>query len=122
MTSVFNAGLRYSVCFYNIALDINRAYKKGDQSMKHALSLFDLNWDNIQRSQAWSTANTGKHELAVQVCRRIAVLEILDLRQRFDQRINWLQSGFEASELLSDIQGKADTTAKLGVVYAKKGH
>ena len=121
MPSASDAGLRHAVCFYNIVLDINRAYLQGGQRLMGALSLFDLDWDNIERGQAWSTANFVKYELAAQVCRRISVLEILDLRQQFEQRINWLQSGFEASELLADIQGKADTTSKLGIVHAKKG-
>ena len=90
--------------------------------MTTALSLFDLNWDNIQKSQVWAAANKEKHELAAQVCRRIVVPEILDLRQRFDKRIQWLQSGFDASGILNDTQGKADTLAKLGVVHAKKGN
>src|SRR5215211_7975096 len=113
MVSASKASLHHSVCFYNIVLDINRSFLKGGPSLTQALAHFDLNWENIQCGQAWSAANIAKHELAAHVCRRIAVLEILDLRQSFEQRISWLQAGYQASELLNDPQGKADTTGKL---------
>jgi len=122
MPRAFDANLRHAVCFYNILLAINGAYLKGGPSSLNALAQFDLNWENAQRGQAWAANYTPRHELAAHVCRRIAALEILDLRQPFDERIQWLQAGFAASEILKDTSGKADMLAKLGVVQAKKGN
>jgi tetratricopeptide (TPR) repeat protein len=122
MPTAFEAGLRHSVGFYNILLDINRDYLKGGPLLTKALFVFDLSWDNIQKSQKWAAKYMSENEIAAHVCRRIATLEILDLRQQFDERIQWLNSCFDASEFLKDEQGKADAFAKLGVVYAKKGN
>lgn len=122
MPSTFDANLHHAVHFYNTLLAINSGYLKGEGSSLDALRQFNLDWENIRKGQAWSAKHIDSHQLAAHVCRRIAALEILDLRQSFNERTQWLKAGIDASEVLKDISGKADMLSKLGVVQAKKGN
>lgn len=122
MTSLFAAQLSHSVHFYNTLLKINHTYLQGGESISTALSQLNINWENIRLGQEWAAGNFSQGQIATHLCRRFAGLEILDLRQPFEERIHWLESGLRASKKLNDVRGQADIWAKLGIAYAKQGN
>jgi hypothetical protein len=91
MISVSDAKLRHSVCFYNILLKINHDYLQEREPIFQALSDFDLNWENIQKGQGWAANCPTQNQMAAYLSRRYAALEILDLRQDFQERSQWLE-------------------------------
>src|SRR6185369_4886012 len=102
----------------------NAFYLQGGKMLVRGLSLFDLEWGNIQAGYAWVAAQ------AVELDEDVARLGmwypgvgafILHLRQHARERILWLEMALAAAKQLRDRVREGNALGNLGLAYAALG-
>lgn len=78
-----DAHLRHVKYFHRLCAEANELYRKGGESVKRGVALFDLEWENIQSGQSWATVNAPEDDVAAQLCSAypLVVLDVLNLRR-----------------------------------------
>ncbi|HZU68256.1 MAG TPA: tetratricopeptide repeat protein [Ktedonobacteraceae bacterium] len=81
-----------------------RAYQLGGESAVQALSLFDLEREQVQLWHAWSVAHAGQDEKASALCSAYAGAcpDIYKLRLLPQDYLRWLEAGLIAARRFSD--------------------
>jgi tetratricopeptide (TPR) repeat protein len=98
-------------------------YLQGGESLKKGLTLFDLEWGNIQAGQAWATAHASEDKTAAQLCSQYpgAGAYCLELRLHPREHIVWLEAGLAAARHLKDRGAESLHLGNLGIAYASLG-
>ncbi len=97
-------------------------YFKGGDSITNGLALFDLERLNIERGQAWASAN-AKNDTVAQVCNDYpnAGAYVIQLRLHPRQQIRWIEDALNAARQLKDRYGEGIHLGNLGLAYADLG-
>ncbi|HEV2799671.1 MAG TPA: tetratricopeptide repeat protein [Pyrinomonadaceae bacterium] len=98
-------------------------YLEGGEAFMRGLSLFDLEWTNIQVGQAWAASHADDNIVAVQLCSRFPVVGayLLSLRQHPQERIIWLVKAISLAQKLNDRVSEQNILGNLGIAYAAIG-
>jgi tetratricopeptide (TPR) repeat protein len=98
-------------------------YLEGVDDLMRGLTLFDLEWPNIQAGQAWAAAHAEKDDEAARLCSSYAGagVYVLDLRQHPRQQIQWLEAALAAARRLNDREAEARHLGNLGTAYQRLG-
>jgi tetratricopeptide (TPR) repeat protein len=99
-------------------------YIKGGGSLLHGLTLFDLEWGNIQEGHAWVAAQTDAAGIDVDrlgLNYSLSGAYVLDLRQDSREQIRWQEIALAAARRLKDRKAEGATLGTLGIVYKNLG-
>ncbi|HTR67532.1 MAG TPA: tetratricopeptide repeat protein, partial [Terriglobales bacterium] len=109
--------------YVDVLAQANGLYKKGGDSIKPGLALFDLEWGNIQAGQAWAAAHAGEDDEAARLCSRYAYAGIncVLLRQHSRDQIVWMEAGLQAARRIADKGGEGAHLGNLGLAYYSLG-
>jgi hypothetical protein len=61
---------RHAAYYVEVLAQSHDLYRKGGDSIKPGLALFDLEWGNIQAGEAWAAAQTRQDDDAARLCSR----------------------------------------------------
>jgi tetratricopeptide (TPR) repeat protein len=117
------AAMRHAAYFLTVLRISNSLYQKGNENILSALSLFDLEWKNIQTGQAWASVNAARDDQAAQFCKDYpdAGVYVLDLRLHRRDLIRWLEAALLRSRETGDREGERNQLGNLGSAYRALG-
>src|SRR3990172_5189982 len=123
MPGLRDAALRHAKYFVNVLKTAAELYQAGGESVLSGLKLFDAEWANIHRGQAWAASNAESDEAAMRLSSTYPETGIacLELRLPPRQRINWLETALTAARALHDNSAEANHLGNLGVAYSDLG-
>lgn len=104
MPSDHEAARRHAA-YYAEALSIaDSLFVRGGENIDRALFLFDSEWDNIRKGQAWATAESQRDDEAARLCSEYALegAYLLNLRQPPRANTEWIESALDAARRLGD--------------------
>lgn len=96
----------------------------GGEALMPGLSLFDLEWGNIQAGHAWSVENAAQDESASHWCLDYpnAGSHIIHIRLHSTQIIAWLEAAVESAHRTGDRRSEGNWLSSLGNAYREMGH
>jgi tetratricopeptide (TPR) repeat protein len=114
--------LRHARHYLQVAENADDLYLQGGEAAKCGLSLFDLEWKNIQAGQSWA-ASVGADSSTAEVCSEYpnAVQYCLRLRRQADERIRWLKAALQAARKLGKPEFEGTHLGNLGSTYMEQG-
>lgn len=94
-----------------------RTYQLGDESAVRALTMFDLDREQVQLQQTWIAAHAVQDEQAAALCSAYtgACPHLYNLRLLPQEYLSWLEAALEAARRLGDRRAEA---AHLPGLYA----
>ena len=103
----------------DVLLVADQLYKRGGESLKNALALFDIEWGNIQAGQAWAAANARGNDAAASLCSSYpnAAAYFLELRQHPRERIRWLEAALATARQMKNLGAEGAHLGNLGNAY-----
>ncbi|MFZ1009438.1 MAG: tetratricopeptide repeat protein [Candidatus Sulfotelmatobacter sp.] len=115
--------LRHASHYQTLLSHANDFYKKGGDSIMTGLTLFDLEWGNIQAGQALAADHAAKDGNAATLCNKYADggTYILSLRQHPRQQIQWREAALVAARQLKDRAAEGVHLGSLGLAYDSLG-
>ncbi|HKS41934.1 MAG TPA: tetratricopeptide repeat protein [Blastocatellia bacterium] len=118
------AGQQRHASHYKTVLDkVNEFYLQGGEALKQGLTIFDLEWRNIQAGQVWAASNVEKDDAAAELCSNYSTagVYLLLLRQHPRGRIRWLEAALSATRRLKKRSIEGRHLGSLGMAYADLG-
>lgn len=121
-----NAQLRHAQ--YYLAL-LRIAHEGLVQNRKNNLvagslnGLFELDWENVQRGQAWTAINAPSDPIAANLCSDFATSgrDVIELRLHPRERIRWHLAAWSVAQKLNIYGTKVATLNALGLDYRQLG-
>jgi tetratricopeptide (TPR) repeat protein len=116
----YEARRRYAMHYGTVINNAQQLYLQGNDSVKHGLDLFDLEWKNIQVGQKWAEMHADQEDSSAQLCIDYADARafLLSLRQHPRERIHWLEAALSAARRLKNRAAEGTTLGNLGNAYA----
>jgi tetratricopeptide (TPR) repeat protein len=101
----------------------DQLYLRGGDSIMRGLTLFDLEWGNIQAGQAWAAASAATDQEAAKLCSSFPDwgIRVLDLRRHQGEQIHWREAALAAARKLKDRAAEGRHLGNVGVAYADSG-
>jgi tetratricopeptide (TPR) repeat protein len=113
---------RHAAYFLKVIRAAVELYKRGGESVKRALVLFDLEWENIRAGQSWAAARYAADEVAATLCNVYPhALHLLTLRRHPRESIAWLEAALAAARQLKDRVMEGVHLGNLGMLYSDSG-
>lgn len=109
--------IRHAKYYLDVLWKAGRLYDAGRDQTKEGIALFDLEWNNIQAGQAWTSRNLKKlPDVAAPLCVDYpnAGAHLLFLRRTPIEVIPWLESAIEAARILQNSEFEATHLGNLG--------
>lgn len=108
---------RFATYFLTLAISAGELYSKEGKEKELGLNLFDLEWDNIKKGQAWAHSNSDHDQEADNICLSYteALIGPLGLRQSSAERIKWFEAAFNSSKRLNEPEAENKYLLLLGV-------
>jgi tetratricopeptide (TPR) repeat protein len=114
---------RHAAYYETVIRGLNDLYLAGGTALNLGLTLFDLEWHNIQLG--WSRAETlsGEDDSAAGLCNLYprGGAALLNMRLHAKERLRWLQTAVECARRLKDRRLEARHLGDMGVAYAALG-
>jgi tetratricopeptide (TPR) repeat protein len=101
----------------------DQLYLIGGDSIMRGLTLFDLEWGNIQAGQAWAAAYAATDQEAAKLCSSFPDwgIRVLDLRRQKGEQIHWREAALAAARQMKDRAAEGRHLGNVGVAYADSG-
>ena len=115
---------RFATHYRDVLAAANELYREGGESLLLGLTLFDLEWGNIQKGHAWVAVQADAADVDVAqlgMAYADAGALIVDLRQHPNDQIRWLEIALAAARRLKDREGECHALGNLGVAYENLG-
>jgi len=115
---------RFATHYKNVLAAAKELYKEGGESLLRGLTLFDLEWGNIQAGHAWVAARadtTDADVIRLGMAYPSAGVYVLNLRQHSREQIRWLEIALAAAKRLQDREGEGIALGNLGIAYKNLG-
>ncbi|MBI5426737.1 MAG: tetratricopeptide repeat protein [Nitrospinae bacterium] len=118
------AETRHATYFLTAVVGIGDFYKSDERNAPEALRQFDLEWENIQAAFRWGENWMGKDPAAARLCSSIvdSASDMLQRRQRPQERIRWLEVALTASRKVQDAETEKNHLLNLGAEYSREGN
>jgi tetratricopeptide (TPR) repeat protein len=129
----FEVSQRFAEYYGNLLNYADSLYQQGGENILAGLRLFDLEWPNIQASQAWSAEKAAniediselspENKSILRLCSSYfdAGASVLNLRLHPLERIRWLETGLGAARKLNDRGSEGAALGNLGLAYYSLG-
>lgn len=113
----------HAMHYYYVLGKANDLYLKGGEAFMRGLTLFDLEWTNIQTGQSWAEGHASDNNVAALLCSNYPLVGVylLLLRQHPLERIGWLEKAFASARKLDSRVGEQSILSNLGVAYVSIG-
>ncbi len=115
---------RFATHYKEVLAAAEKLYLEGGESLLRGLSLFDLEWGNIQAGHSWVAAPSDAANADVGQLRMTypdAGANVLYLRQHSREQIRWLEIALAAAQQLKDQQSEGNALGNLGLAYGRLG-
>ena len=123
MTNLFLASLMHSAFYLDTADRAQKSYLRGGDDVFKGLSMFDRDWANIQKGQAWSANMSEEDEVASKLCSTFpeSCIHLLNLRAHSELIISWFEQALLSAEKLNALSVKRSILGLLGLPYLNLG-
>lgn len=123
MVLLREAHFRHATHYETVLRAANQIYLQGGGNVKHGLSMFDLEWNNIKAAQAWTNEHVDEDDAAM-LCNKFpeAGLFLLLLRLHPNERVRWLEPALVAARSLKQRYNEGRHLNSLGLAYADLDH
>ena len=110
---------RFSTYFLTTVISAGELFSKGGKEKDQGLNLFDLEWENIKKGQAWAESNSDQDEEADNICLSYteAATDLLSLRQPSAERIKWYEAALNSSKRLNETESENKFLLLLGTEH-----
>ncbi len=114
---------RHAGYYQKISAGADWLYRQGREQLMQGLTLFDLEWTNIQAGHAWAVQYADMDPEALSLCDDYVAkcYEIVFLRQHPRERINWLETALSAARKLVRKESEGWHLGNLGYAYDDVG-
>jgi tetratricopeptide (TPR) repeat protein len=114
---------RHAEHYVNVLAAADQKYMSGGAFLSEGLTLFDLEWSNIQAGQAWAAAHREGERSAPQFAEAYpdANANVSFRRQPPRQRIKWLEAALDSARRLGDRRHEGAVLGNLGIAYSFLG-
>jgi tetratricopeptide (TPR) repeat protein len=102
----------------------NNTLNRGTENRMHSLHLVDRDWAQIKQWQAWAGGWSEREPERAHLCvsYSLRASEILTLRLTPDERLKWLQQGWEAAKATHDQAAERTMRYRLAHAYMTVGN
>src|SRR5712664_2376312 len=124
VSTVREAKLRHAHHYGTILFRATQLYASGGNNVAKGLSLFDLEWPNIEAGQACVAKHAEEDENCASLCNNYPLFGVylLTLRQHPRDQIRWLEQGLTAARRLNRINEQAKHLENLAQANAVVGN
>ncbi len=115
---------RHAAHYKDVLAAADTLYLEGGKALARGLTLFDLEWGNIQAGHVWVAAQdveADKDAARLGIAYPDAGVYVLNLRQHSRERIRWLELALAAAQRLKDRASEGNALGNLGVAYKNLG-
>jgi tetratricopeptide (TPR) repeat protein len=115
---------RFAIHYRNVLATADKLYLQGSGSVLRGLSLFDLEWNNIQAGHASVAAQretAAPDVMSLGMTYPAAGAYVLHLRQHSHERIRWQEIALAAARKLQNRKYEGYALGNLGLAYAALG-
>ena len=114
---------RHARHYAGVARAADKLYGQGGEGVLRGLALFDLEWPQIRRGQAWAAARSAEDDRAAALASDYpdACLYCLELRLPPRGRIPWLEAAAAAARRLGHRKTESWHLGNLGIAYYTLG-
>ena len=110
--------LRHAEHYLRVLSEAESLYSGNGDSIPQGQRVFESEWANIERGQAWAAANYNSNLAVARLCKEypFAGAQLL-LHRPSEERIAWLSSGVSAARFLDDVSAEATHLQRLAIEY-----
>ena len=114
--------MRHATHYLSVLKTADGLYLQGGEFLKSGVSLFDLEWRNIQAGQAWAERNKDEDN-AASLCSSYAGtgVYLFLLRQHPREHIRWLEAALASARQLKDRAAEGVHLGHLGIAHDHLG-
>ncbi|MBN1889737.1 MAG: hypothetical protein JW850_17200, partial [Thermoflexales bacterium] len=114
---------RHAKHYESVLRSAKKLYKQGGDAILRGLALFDLEWHNIEKGQAWAAHHAEADDAAAKMCDDYpdAGADILGLRLNPRDHHRWLEAALAAARRLGHREAEGAHIGNLGNIYADLG-
>ncbi|GJL78937.1 MAG: hypothetical protein NPINA01_19260 [Nitrospinaceae bacterium] len=115
---------RFATYFLTVVLSAGELFSKGGKDRERGLNLFDVEWDNIKKGQAWALSNSDQDQEADNLCLSYteAAFHLLSLRQSPLECIIWFDAALKSAKRLEEPEAEGKYLLLLGMEHNKLNH
>jgi tetratricopeptide (TPR) repeat protein len=116
------AQMRHAKYFLGVLLTAIQLYLEGGEAILNGLSVFDVEWKNIQAGQSWAVEKSGDNNTAAWLCAAYASAgELNALRRPLRETIDLVEAGLAAARRFEDRMSEVGHLNSLGYLYKESG-
>jgi len=119
----FNGQLKFAMHYESVLRSAKEFYKRGGDSIRQGLNLFDTERINVEHGRAWAVKNLEKRDEVAQLVNLFpdAGVYVLDLRLHPREKIRWMEDALKAARQLKNRSYEGAHLGNLGLAYADLG-
>jgi len=123
MTDLYKANLLHSALYLDRAGRAQNLYLRGGEDAIHGVQIFEQEWPNVQRGQAWSARMLEKDDTVADICSMYpeACIYLLNLKVHPSLIINWLEQALSSAKRKSNSAQEKKILGFLGLPYLHLG-
>ncbi len=107
---------RFAAYFLTVIIAAGEFYAEGGKSRDQGLNLFDVEWENIKKGQAWAKANSEQDNEADNLCLSYAEAgtSLLGHRKSPAECVQWFQPALDSAKRLNESEAEGKYLLLLG--------
>ncbi len=114
---------RFATYFLTVIIAAGEFYAQGGKDGDQGLNLFDVEWENIKKGQAWAEANSEQDNEADNLCLSYAeaAVSLLGHRKSPAECVQWFQAALDSARRLHENEPEGKYLLLLGVNHTQLG-
>jgi tetratricopeptide (TPR) repeat protein len=112
---------RFAAYFLTVVIAAGEFYAMGGKDRAQGLNLFDVEWENIKKGQAWAEANSEQDNEADNLCLSYAeaAVSLLEHRKSSAECLEWFEAVLGSAKRLDENEVEAKYHLLLGIHHTQ---
>lgn len=112
---------RFAAYFLTVIIAAGEFYAEGGKSGDQGLNLFDVEWENIKKGQAWAKTNSEQDDEADNLCLSYAEagISLLGHRKSPAECVQWFQAALDSAKRLNESEAEGKYLLLLGINHTQ---
>jgi tetratricopeptide (TPR) repeat protein len=112
---------RFAAYFLTVVIAAGEFYAEDGKARAQGLNLFDVEWENIKKGQAWAETNSDQDNEADNLCLSYAeaAVSLLEHRKSSAECLGWFEAALNSAKRLDENEVEAKYHLLLGVHHTQ---